>query len=254
MPLRVLLADSNIAAQTMGTKILSAAGHQVVAVSNGLAAVQRILDLQLDLVLLDVHLPGRSGIEICQIIKAMPDPKQMSVFLTAGRMEPFGAEQGVAAKADGLILKPFEASCLIPVVEKIAQRLCPPDTSCLVVRSMRTGAQSCNELTPQSPPCMARPESTNPERQAEPEPQPLSQAGARFAPRSESDRVLDSSGTVPRQSSSTQAQEGEEVCDVCGFVNQEYAFACRQCDVPLPSSVRGGLTSPRFKTSLRQSR
>jgi hypothetical protein len=28
-----------------------------------------------------------------------------------------------------------------------------------------------------------------------------------------------------------------EVCDVCGYVNREARFACRQCDVPLPSSV-----------------
>ena len=32
-------------------------------------------------------------------------------------------------------------------------------------------------------------------------------------------------------------QQAREVCDVCGYVNQEYSFACQKCDVPLPSSV-----------------
>ena len=32
-------------------------------------------------------------------------------------------------------------------------------------------------------------------------------------------------------------EQGVEICDVCGYVNRAYAFACEQCDVPLPSSV-----------------
>jgi uncharacterized membrane protein len=37
--------------------------------------------------------------------------------------------------------------------------------------------------------------------------------------------------------SSVSQQPGTEICDVCGYVNRGYALVCRQCDVPLPSSV-----------------
>ena len=32
-------------------------------------------------------------------------------------------------------------------------------------------------------------------------------------------------------------EPGVEICDVCGYVNRGHAYACEQCDVPLPSSV-----------------
>jgi CheY-like chemotaxis protein len=160
--LRILLAESNIAAQKQGMKILASAGHDVTTVSNGLAAIKRIADFHPNVLLLDVYLPGYDGIEVCEKVKATSEMAPISVLLTAGKMEPFRAAECKKSKADGFVTKPFEAGELIVAVEKLAERIHPAEAV----------TSRCRE-----------------------------------------------------------------VCDVCGYINQENAFACQNCDVPLPSSV-----------------
>ena len=64
--LKVLLADDNITAQRMGCKILSDAGYSVVPVSNGAAAVKKIASEKPELIILDVYMPGYTGLEVCE--------------------------------------------------------------------------------------------------------------------------------------------------------------------------------------------
>lgn len=206
MTLRILLAESNITAQTMGMKILVAAGHNVVTVSNGVAAVKKITEVQLDVVLLDIYLPGCGGIEICEKMKATPQMKQISVLLTVGKMDPFRTEEGIKAKADGFIIKPFETSHLIPLVGKLAQRVRPPEAA--------------------MSPCITVPKFGNSAYQP-----PRQSKG------SESVDGPESTVAAERAPSAFSRQQSEQICDVCGCVNRKDAFVCQRCDVPLPSSV-----------------
>ncbi|MFB3917909.1 MAG: response regulator [Terriglobales bacterium] len=126
--MKILLADDSMTAQSMGKKILAEAGYDVVAVSNGAAAIKKIAETKPDIVLLDVYMPGYSGLEVCEKIKSGPPAEQIPVLLTVGKMEPFKVEEGIKAKADGLIIKPFEATDLLTVVGKLAEMVPPPPT------------------------------------------------------------------------------------------------------------------------------
>ena len=110
-------------AQKMGQKILSEAGHEVVAVSNGAAAVKKIASEKPQLVVLDVYMPGYTGLEVCERMKAAPETAKTPVLLTVGKMEPFKAEEATRVKADGVLVKPFEASDLLAAVKKIEEKL-----------------------------------------------------------------------------------------------------------------------------------
>jgi CheY-like chemotaxis protein len=121
--LKVLLADDSMIAQNMGKKILTDAGYDVIGVSNGAAAVKKLAELIPDIVLLDVYMPGYSGLEVCERIKNSPVTAQVPVLLTVGKLEPFRSEEGMKVKADGVIVKPFEATDLIAVVGKLAERV-----------------------------------------------------------------------------------------------------------------------------------
>ena len=123
MPLKILLADDSMTAQKMGQKILSEAGHEVVAVSNGAAAVKKIASEKPQLVVLDVYMPGYTGLEVCERMKAAPETAKTPVLLTVGKMEPFKAEEATRVKADGVLVKPFEASDLLAAVKKIEEKL-----------------------------------------------------------------------------------------------------------------------------------
>lgn len=127
MSLKILLADDSMTAQNMGKKILADAGHEVVAVSNGAAAAKKLSE-KFDLIILDVYMPGYSGLEICEKVRANPESAKTCVLLTVGKMEPYKAEDGLKVKADGVIIKPFEASDLLATIAKIEKKLAPaPD-------------------------------------------------------------------------------------------------------------------------------
>lgn len=123
VPLKILLADDSMTAQSMGKRILTDAGYDVVTVSNGAAAVRKIPELQPDLALLDVYMPGYNGLEVCERMKASPKTAQIPVLLTVGKLEPFSPEEGMRVKAEGVIIKPFEATDLTAVVSKVAERI-----------------------------------------------------------------------------------------------------------------------------------
>ena len=121
MALKVLLADDNMTAQNMGRKILADAGYEVIAVSNGSAALKKFAEHRPDLLVLDVYMPGYSGLEVCEKVK-MRAPRS-AVLLTVGKMEIYHPEDGRRVRADGLVVKPFEATDLLDAVKKLAENL-----------------------------------------------------------------------------------------------------------------------------------
>ena len=121
--MKVLLADDNITAQRMGCKILSDAGYTVVAVSNGAAAMKKIASEKPELIILDVYMPGYTGLEVCDKVKSAAETARIPVLLTITSMEPYLPEDGNRVKADGVLTKPFEATDLLAVVRKLEEKL-----------------------------------------------------------------------------------------------------------------------------------
>lgn len=123
--MRILFADDSMTAQNMGKKILTEAGYDVVAVSNGAAAVKKIAEQKPDIIILDIYMPGYTGLEVCDKVRGSADTLRTPVLLTVGKMEPYRAEDANRVKADGVIIKPFEASDLLAVIKKLEERVVP---------------------------------------------------------------------------------------------------------------------------------
>jgi twitching motility two-component system response regulator PilH len=122
---KILLADDSVTAQNMGRKILSDAGYDVVTVNNGSAALKRVAELRPDVVVLDVYMPGYSGLEVCQRLKDSPETERIPVLLTVGKLEPFKPEEARRVRADAYIIKPFEASELLTALARMEDRMVP---------------------------------------------------------------------------------------------------------------------------------
>jgi DNA-binding response OmpR family regulator len=123
--LKILLADDSLTAQNMGKKILAEAGYEVIAVSNGAQAMKKIAADIPDLAVLDVYMPGYSGVEVCERIRSSRETAAIPVILSVGKMEAFKPEEGSRVRADGLIVKPFEATELLAVVKKLVNSASP---------------------------------------------------------------------------------------------------------------------------------
>lgn len=125
MARKILLADDSVTAQNMGRKILADAGYEVIAVNNGSAALKKIAELKPDLVILDVYMPGYSGLEVCQRMKESQESSRIPVLLSVGKLEPFKPEEAQRVRADGYIVKPFEASELLSALSKLEDKVVP---------------------------------------------------------------------------------------------------------------------------------
>jgi CheY-like chemotaxis protein len=122
---KVLLADDSVTAQNMGRRILSDAGYEVITVNNGSAALKKIAESKPDLIILDVYMPGYGGLEVCQRLKEAPDTARIPVLLSVGKLEPFRVDEARRVRADGHIIKPFEASELLTALTKLEDKIVP---------------------------------------------------------------------------------------------------------------------------------
>jgi len=122
---KILLADDSVTAQNMGRKILADAGYDVSTVNNGSAALKRIAEIKPDLIVLDVYMPGYSGLEVCQRLKDSEETAHIPVLLTVGKLEPFKPEEARRVRADAHIVKPFEASELLTAITRLEDRMVP---------------------------------------------------------------------------------------------------------------------------------
>ena len=125
MSTRILFADDSVTAQNMGKRILTEAGYEVVAVSNGAAAVKKIAEQKPDIIILDLYMPGYSGLEVCEKVRGSMATLKTPVLLTVGKMEPYRPEDANRVRADGVIVKPFEASDLLAIIKKFEERIVP---------------------------------------------------------------------------------------------------------------------------------
>ena len=125
MARKILLADDSVTAQNMGRKILADAGYEVITVNNGSAALKKIGEQHPDVIVLDVYMPGYSGLEVCQRLKEVTETSRIPILLTVGKLEPFKPEEVKRVRADGFIVKPFEASELLSALSKLEDRIVP---------------------------------------------------------------------------------------------------------------------------------
>src|ERR1700737_2826592 len=126
---KILLADDSVTAQNMGRKILADAGYEVITVNNGSAALKKIAEQKPDLIVLDVYMPGYSGLEVCQRLKEAQETVRTPVLLTVGKLEPFKPDEARRVGAEGFIVKPFEASELLSALSKLEDKIVPRSES-----------------------------------------------------------------------------------------------------------------------------
>ena len=118
---RILLADDSPHAQRRGERILREEGFEVVSLTDGKTALVRLADVDPDLILADIFLPGWSGFELCRHVKSDPALRHVRVVLTAGLLEPFDENEARRAGCDAILKKPFEASKVMSTINPLVK-------------------------------------------------------------------------------------------------------------------------------------
>ncbi|MGE5505442.1 MAG: ATP-binding protein, partial [Actinomycetota bacterium] len=113
-PLIVLLAEDNPVNRKVAVALLERAGHQVVAVENGVQAVDAVRRARFDAVLMDVHMPEMDGFEATRRIRALRGPAARTPVIAMTANVLAGDERRcLAAGMDDYIGKPFKPAALL---------------------------------------------------------------------------------------------------------------------------------------------
>jgi putative two-component system response regulator len=104
---RVLVVDDLESNRHLLARYLSADGFRVEFAANGEDALRRLPSLDPDLILMDVLMPGISGLEVCRAVKANPATRLIPVVLITALHESADRVRGLDAGADDFVSKPF---------------------------------------------------------------------------------------------------------------------------------------------------
>ena len=110
---RILIVEDDFALRSMLALLMQSLGYEVFQEETGSGALQKILDLRPDLVLLDVNLPGMKGTEVCGKAKLDPRVKDIPILMMTGEFrETEDKVKGFTLGADDYIVKPVDISIL----------------------------------------------------------------------------------------------------------------------------------------------
>ena len=119
-PPRVLVADDEDDIRALVCLAIKKAGGAVVsAVADGSAALAAARAELPDLAVLDVSMPGATGLEVCTALRTDPATAGMRVLLLSANASLDDVARGLAAGADAYLAKPFQISGLVHQVRAL---------------------------------------------------------------------------------------------------------------------------------------
>ena len=114
--LRVLVAEDNLINQQLISMMLKGGGHDVTLVSDGDAVIEQFRNLRFDALVLDMHMPGRTGLDVARAIRAIEKtrnaPRTPIVMLTAAASTDL-QRISIDAGVDLFLSKPVDPPALL---------------------------------------------------------------------------------------------------------------------------------------------
>jgi CheY-like chemotaxis protein len=133
--LRILLLDDNLMDQKSALRLLEKRGHQVVLADNGSQALELFERDHFTLVLMDLHMPEKDGLEIAAALREMEGKGHPHVPIVAMTSHPAKGdrERCIEAGMNGYIMKPIRPHELWDEIDRVNCETDTPDTKMLTL-------------------------------------------------------------------------------------------------------------------------
>ncbi len=118
----VMIVDDSPTIRKILGLTLERAGYKVVAEPDGESAIERLIQVVPDLILLDIAMPKLDGYEVCKRIKQDPRTENVPVVMLSGKGAFFDKVKGHMAGATEYLTKPFETPDVLAVVTTYCER------------------------------------------------------------------------------------------------------------------------------------
>lgn len=117
--MKILIADDEMTLRLLVHETLSGADAEILEASDGneALAIARLEDPKM--ILLDVAMPGLSGLEVCKLLKADPATRDIIIVMLTALSQAKDREQAFSSGADHFISKPFSPGQLLKLVGQI---------------------------------------------------------------------------------------------------------------------------------------
>jgi two-component system OmpR family response regulator len=119
LPIRLLVVDDDPQIRAMLAEYLSTFGMQADGVEGGPQMRRAMAECDYDLVILDLSLPGESGLDLCRELRAKTD---VAVIMLTARTELADRVVGLEVGADDYVTKPFEMRELVARIHTVLRR------------------------------------------------------------------------------------------------------------------------------------
>lgn len=133
---KVLIADDEPDILEILNYNLANEGYEVVTAKDGDEAIERAKLTKPDLIVLDMMMPKKNGVQVCEILRARPDFKQtLIIFLTA--LSDEGTQiKGLETGADDYISKPVSPKVFVSRVNALFRRIIKTDSKTITINGL----------------------------------------------------------------------------------------------------------------------
>ncbi len=115
---KILIADDSNTDRTYLSEILKSTGHELLLATNGEEAENIARTQGVDLIVLDVIMPGKNGFQVCRDLKKSDDLKSLPIILTTSKSGEGDKFWGKKQGADEYLVKPVDPQALLAAVAK----------------------------------------------------------------------------------------------------------------------------------------
>ncbi len=127
---RVLVVDDEDDVRQLVHDILTGNGYEVFTASSGEEGLSKSVSLKPDLIVLDVVMPGISGLEVCRLVKAKPSMGSVRILILTALGRDVDRQLINEAGADDYLRKPFGVNDLLSKVDELlGEKVDPASTS-----------------------------------------------------------------------------------------------------------------------------
>jgi len=116
---KILIVEDEADIQALVHRVLTANGFEVFRASNGEEGLIKATTLKPDLIILDLMMPGMSGLEVCRLIKSRQDTKAIPILILSALNRGVDREYAREAGADKYMSKPFQIEDLLVAIDTL---------------------------------------------------------------------------------------------------------------------------------------
>lgn len=119
MPKRVMTVDDSSTVRKVLQMTLSQAGYEVIEANDGLEAIDKLRSGEVDMLVTDLNMPNKNGIELIRYVRQQPGHRFMPIIMLTTEAQSDLKAAGKKAGASGWVTKPFKPEQLLSVIKMV---------------------------------------------------------------------------------------------------------------------------------------